>query len=102
MFEAAHDAHVLAIGVDSDQYDDLPGTIATSMVKRADVAVFDAIHAVVQGRFEPGTHSFGLAQEGVDYVHDGPHGALVPAAVKAKVALLRDRVVSGEVVVPSL
>src|SRR5580693_5358671 len=51
VFEAARDAHVLAIGVDSDEYDDLPGTVVTSMVKRADVAVFDAIRAVVEHRF---------------------------------------------------
>ncbi len=101
VFEAAHDAHVLAIGVDSDQYDELPGTVVTSMVKRADVAVFEAIAAVVRGRFEPGMRVFGLAEEGVDYVHEGPHGALLPDDVKAKVLGLRDEVVRGEILVPS-
>jgi basic membrane protein A and related proteins len=101
VFEAAHDAHVLAIGVDSDQYDELPGTIVTSMVKRADVAVFDAIRAVVEHRFVSGMRVFGLAEDGVDYVHDGPHGALLPEEVRARVELCRDEVVSGKVVVPS-
>jgi basic membrane protein A len=101
VFEAARDAHVLAIGVDSDQYDELPGTVVTSMVKRADVAVFEAIRAVVEGRFEPGMRVFGLAEDGVDYVHDGPHGALLPEAVKARARGLRDDVVAGRTAVPS-
>jgi len=102
VFEAAHDAHVLAIGVDSDQHDEMPGTVVTSMVKRADVAVFEAIRAVVEHRFEAGMRVFGLAEDGVDYVHEGPHGALVPDDVKAQILVLREQVVSGRVVVPSL
>jgi len=30
--------------VDSDQYDEAPGVVLTSMVKRVDTAVFDTIH----------------------------------------------------------
>jgi basic membrane protein A len=101
VFEAARDAHVLAIGVDSDQYDELPGTVVTSMVKRADVAVFEAIRAVVEGRFEAGMRVFGLAEDGVDYVHEGAHGALLPDDVKARILELRSEVVSRRVVVPS-
>ncbi len=102
VFEAAHDARVLAIGVDSDQYDELPGTVVTSMVKRADVAVFEAIRAVVEHRFEAGMRVFGLSEQGVDYVHEGPHGSLVPDDVKKKVLVLRDEVVAGQILVPSL
>jgi basic membrane protein A and related proteins len=101
VFEAAHDAHVLAIGVDSDQHDELPGTVVTSMVKRADVAVFESIRAVVLHRFQPGMRVFGLAEDGVDYVHEGPHGALLPEDVKARVKDLRDEVVLRRIVVPS-
>jgi basic membrane protein A len=101
VFEAAKDAQVLAIGVDSDQHDDMPGTVLTSMVKRADVAVFEAIRAAAEGRFEGGMRVFGLREDGVDYVHDGPHGALVPDAVKVEVAKLRAEVIAGRIVVPS-
>jgi basic membrane protein A len=101
VFEAAKDAHVFAIGVDADQYDEMPGTVLTSMVKRADVAVFEAIRAAALGRFEGGMRVFGLREDGVDYVHDGPHGALVPGDVQANVAKLRADVVAGRVVVPS-
>lgn len=101
VFEASRDAHVLAIGVDADQHDEMPGTIVTSMIKRADVAVFEAIRAASEGRFEGGMHVFGLREGGVDYVHEGEHAALLPDDVRARVARLRDDVARGNVVVLS-
>ncbi len=101
VFEAAADAHVLAIGVDADQHDEMPSAIVTSMIKRGDVAVFDVIKATVDGTFRGGMNVFGLAAGGVDYVHEGPHAAKIPDEVKAKVEALRADVVRGRVVVVS-
>jgi basic membrane protein A len=101
VFEAAADAKALAIGVDADQYDEMPGTVVTSMIKRADVAVFDTIQATLEGRFEGGMRIFGLAQDGVDFVHEGPHASGIPDDVKAKVEALRREVVAGKRVVPN-
>jgi basic membrane protein A and related proteins len=101
VFEGAREAHVLAIGVDSDQYDELPGTVVTSMVKRVDVAVYDAIRDAAAGRFGAGVRAFGLKEDGIDYVHEGPHAAMLPSDVKAKVAELRGEVVRHERTVPS-
>jgi basic membrane protein A and related proteins len=100
VFEAAHDAGCEAIGVDSDQYDEMPGTVVTSMVKRADVAVFDTIRAVSDGRFEAGMHVFGVADGAVDYVHEGPHAARLPSGVVARVEALRRQIASGSLHVP--
>ena len=101
VFEAAHDAHVWAIGVDADQFDEMPGTVVTSMIKRGDVAVFEVVREVVEGRFVGGEKVFGLAEDGVDYVHDGPHAAALPPAVKEQVEVLRRRVTSKQLGVPS-
>jgi basic membrane protein A and related proteins len=101
VFEAARDMGVKAIGVDADQHDEMPGTVITSMIKRGDVAVFDTIHAVAKGEFRSGLTSFGLAEEGVGYVDEGPHGAGIPPEVKARVAELRARVIRGEIAIPS-
>jgi basic membrane protein A len=101
VFEAAREMGVLAIGVDSDQHDEMPGTVVTSMIKRVDVAVYDTILAVAEGRFQSGVMSFGLAENGVGYVSDGPHAAGIPADVKARVAGLRDKVIRGEIKVPA-
>ncbi len=101
VFEAAREAGVWAIGVDADQYDEMPGTILTSMVKRGDVAVFGAIRSVLERRFEPGIHELGLRDGAIGYVRDGAHGAAIPDDVKRKVDALRDRIVSGAIHVPS-
>ena len=100
VFEASRDMGVKAIGVDSDQHDEMPGTVVTSMIKRGDVAVFDAIAEVTRGELRGGLRSFGLAEHAVGYVDQGPHGADVPPEVKARVAELEGRVVRGELKIP--
>ena len=100
VFEAAHDAGCQAIGVDSDQYEEMPDTVITSMVKRADVAVFDTIRAVTAGRFAAGMHVFGVADGAVDYVHEGPHAARLPSWVVARVEALRHQIASDSLDVP--
>jgi basic membrane protein A len=101
VFEGARQGRVLAIGVDADQFDDMPGVVVTSMVKRVDVAVFDAILAVRDGEFRGGLTSFGLAEDGVDWIHEGPHAADLPESVIREVQALRQRIVDREFVVPS-
>jgi len=101
VFEAAREGRAWAIGVDADQYDEMPGTVLTSMVKRSDVAVFDAIRAAVEGRFEAGVHELGLRDGAVGYVRDGAHAAAIPEDVKLRVDALKDEVVRGVIHVPS-
>ena len=101
VFEAAADAHALAIGVDADQYDEMPGTVVTSMIKRGDVAVYDIVKATIDGSFQGGMNVFGLKEAGVDYVHEGPHAVKIPDDVKAKVKALRADVVEKRIVVGS-
>jgi basic membrane protein A len=71
------------------------------MIKRGDVAVFDAIAQVTRGELRGGLRSFGLAEHGVGYVSEGPHGEEVPPEVKARVAELAGKVARGEIKVPS-
>ncbi|MCC6349306.1 MAG: BMP family ABC transporter substrate-binding protein [Candidatus Eisenbacteria bacterium] len=101
VFEAARALHKLAIGVDSDQYDEAPGAILTSMVKRVDTAVLETIRAAKENRFEGGVRTFGLADHGVTWVYDDRNKALIPDAVKARVDSLQARIVRGEIVVPT-
>ena len=101
VFEAAHDAHVMAIGVDADQHDEMPDTVVTSMVKRGDVAVFDTIRAALDRKFSGGMHVFGIKDGAIDYVHEGPHAEHIPEAVKREVDRLKADVVSGKIAVLS-
>jgi basic membrane protein A len=101
VFEAARDLHVLAIGVDADQYDEAPTAVLTSMIKRGDVAVFDAIAAAKKRELEPGMLVLGVKEGGLDYVHEGPHAALIRPEVVAKVEALRQEIANGAISVPS-
>ena len=94
VYQAAKDAGKLAIGVDSNQNHLQPGTMLTSMVKRVDVAVYNAFKAV-----KPGVTSLGLAEGGVDYALDQHNAKLVPPALKARVDAVKADIISGKVTV---
>ena len=70
-FEAAVEADRLAIGVDSDQYltadEDQQKCILTSMLKRVDIAVYNAIRDFVDGSLEGGIVNNDLKTGGIDY-----------------------------------
>ena len=101
VFQAAKELDKLAIGCDSDQYQEAPGHVLTSMVKGVDVAVFDVIESVKEGRFSTGKRVFGLAENGVGIVYDDNNKAMIPGEVYAKVTALRDEIVAGKIQVPS-
>src|SRR6185436_9347606 len=62
VYQAAKDAKKFAIGVDSNQNHIQPGTMLTSMVKRVDVAVYEAAKS-----HRAGVVNLGLKENGVDY-----------------------------------
>ena len=101
VFEAARELKKLAIGVDSDQYDEAPGVVLTSMVKRVDTAVFDTIKETKDGQWRNGVRDFGLAEHGVTWVYDDRNKALIPDAVKARVDSLQALIVAGTLRVPT-
>ena len=101
VFEAAREKDRLAIGVDSDQNDEAPGHILTSMVKRVDVAVFDTIRDVLEGRWSGGVKVFGLAEGGVTWVYDDRNRALIADPARATVDSLRAEIIAGRIVAPT-
>ena len=56
------DRKVWAIGADLDQDDLAPGRVLVSILKRIDVAVFEAVRDVKAGRFRPGHRWIGIAE----------------------------------------
>ena len=100
VFEAAREFDGLAIGVDSDQYEEAPGYILTSMIKDVDVAVFDTIERVLNGDFQGGVREFGLAEDGVRIVRDDNNRNLLPDTVWQRVVSLRDSIAAGHIRVP--
>jgi basic membrane protein A len=61
VFAAATQEEKYAIGVDSDQDGDAPGTVIVSVMKRVDQTTFNLIEAAQAGKFESGFVAAGLA-----------------------------------------
>jgi basic membrane protein A and related proteins len=101
VFQAAKELDKLAIGVDSDQAREAPGHVLTSMVKSVDVAVFDTIKGVKDGKFTPGKKVFGLAEQGVGLIYDEVNKPLIPEDTYKKVMELKDQIVAGSISVPA-
>jgi basic membrane protein A len=103
LFTAAVKADKLAIGVDSDQYllvsEEQKPHVLTSMIKRVDTAVFDAIVAANDGTFEGGAAiEFGLAEEGVGYSTSNEE--LMTSEIVDQLEELKQQIINGEIEVP--
>ena len=92
VYQAAKDGGKLAIGVDSNQNHIQPGTMLTSMVKRVDVAVYNAFKGV-----KPGVATLGLKEGGVDVAMDTNNAKLVTADMSKRVDAARADIVSGKI-----
>jgi basic membrane protein A len=93
VYQAAKDAGRLAIGVDSNQNHLHPGTMLTSMVKRVDVAVYNAFKGTKGGT----VNNLGLKEGGVDYALDEHNARLVSADMKAKVDAAKADIIAGRI-----
>jgi basic membrane protein A len=99
VLQTAADEGILSIGVDSNQNYLHPGKVLTSMLKRVDVAVYDALVAGVN--LETGVFAWGLAQNGVGYALDENNAPLVSDEMKAAVDDARQKIIDGEIEVAS-
>ncbi|PID66190.1 MAG: BMP family ABC transporter substrate-binding protein [Gammaproteobacteria bacterium] len=98
VYQAAKDAGVYAIGVDSNQNHLHPGTMLTSMVKRVDVAVEKAFKDGASGeKFATGVQSLGLKENGVDWALDKYNRDLVTAEMEAKIKDIRAAIIKGDI-----
>jgi basic membrane protein A and related proteins len=86
------------IWVDTDGYEstEFGPLMFTSILKQMDVAVFDAIQAVVDGTFEGGDYVGTLENEGVDIAPFHDFEDEVPDEVKTTLDELREQIISGE------
>ena len=96
VLQAAADAGIMGIGVDTNQNWMHPGNMLTSMLKRLDLTIFEQAEKTAAGTFEPGIHILGLAEGMVGYAtEDGQVSAEMEAAVQAASA----DIVSGSLAV---
>lgn len=85
----------LGIGVDSNQNHLHPGAVLTSMVKRVDVAVHQALRSAADGTWAAGTTVLGLKEGGVGVVIDEHNRQLITPALEAAMKKATDDIVAG-------
>jgi|TARA_B110000238_G_scaffold89416_1_gene98211 basic membrane protein A len=99
VLQAAADAGILGIGVDSNQNWMQPGSVLTSMLKRVDVGVFNAFNDARNDSFTGGTVVMGVAEDGVGYSLDEHNAPLITAEMQTAVDAARAGIISGEITV---
>jgi basic membrane protein A len=92
---SAGEANRFVIGVDSNQNAVKPGFVLTSMVKRVDNAVYDAVKETLEHRFVGGFHVFGLDKDGVAYAMDKNNEKLIPGDVILRVEEAKKNIIGG-------
>ncbi|MEM9395088.1 MAG: BMP family ABC transporter substrate-binding protein [Pseudomonadota bacterium] len=99
VLQAAADEGILSIGVDSNQNHLHPGSVLTSMLKRVDVAVYNALTAGAD--LETGQLSLSLADDGVGYAVDENNEALLTEEMISEVEDAKAAIISGDIEVTS-
>ena len=97
VLQAAKDEGILSIGVDSNQNHLQPGSVLTSMLKRVDVAVYNAFKEGTD--MAPGINVLDLKAGGVGYAMDENNAALVTAEMQAAVDAASAKIIAGEIAV---
>lgn len=101
VIKAAEEAQKFAIGVDSDQDSVSPGRVLTSMMKRVDVAIFNSIKDLKEGKFSSGTTVYDLKAGGVGLSPMTHTQDRVGAANMKLLKEIEGKIVSGEIKVPT-
>ncbi|MEE3360624.1 MAG: BMP family ABC transporter substrate-binding protein [Pseudomonadota bacterium] len=100
VLQTAADEGIKSIGVDSNQNHMHPGSVLTSMLKRVDNAVFEAMSGGAD--LETGTFlTLGLAEDGVGYAVDENNAELISDDMIAAVEDAKAKIISGELEVVS-
>ena len=97
VLQTAADEGKYSIGVDSNQNYLHPGSVLTSMIKRVDLAVYNAMKDTQDGKFTPGLVALGVAEDGVGYAIDEHNASLITDEMKAAVEKAKADIASGAI-----
>ena len=96
VLQTAADGGKYSIGVDSNQNYLHPGSVLTSMLKRVDVAVYNAFKGAQDGSWAAGAQSLGLAEDGVGYAIDEHNEAAISDDMKATIEEAKAKIIAGK------
>ncbi|SLN15075.1 Membrane lipoprotein TmpC precursor [Roseivivax jejudonensis] len=95
VLQTAADEDILSIGVDSNQNHLHPGQVLTSMLKRVDVATYEAMQAGED--LDTGTERLTLEDNGVGYALDENNRELISDEMQERVDEARQAIIDGEI-----
>ncbi|HHX92481.1 MAG TPA: BMP family ABC transporter substrate-binding protein [Clostridiales bacterium] len=97
LIQAADEQGFWAIGVDQDQSSLAPDHVLCSMIKRVDVAVYDAIKLVLEDSFTGNDIKYALSADGVGISDNAGN---VPEDIMEQVEAWKAKIVAGDFAVP--
>jgi len=97
VLQTAADNKKLSIGVDSNQNHLHPGSVLTSMVKRVDLAVYNAFNDTKNDKFTPGVLALGIKEDGVAAAMDDNNKPLITAEMQAALDKAKADIIAGTV-----
>ena len=97
ILQAAKDRGKLGIGVDSNQNHLHPGNMLTSMLKRVDLATYNAFTSARAGKWQAGVVTLGLAEDGVGWALDDNNHSMITPEMKKAADQARAEIVGGKI-----
>ncbi|MBP2463095.1 basic membrane protein A [Rhizobium sp. PvP014] len=97
VLQTAADNKKFSIGVDSNQNHLHPGSVLTSMVKRVDLAVYNAYKDLKDDKFTAGIQSLGVKEDGVSAAIDDSNKSLITPEMQAAVDKAKADIIAGTV-----
>jgi basic membrane protein A and related proteins len=97
VLQTAADNKKFSIGVDSNQNHLHPGSVLTSMVKRVDLAVYNAYKDTADDKFTAGVQANGIKEDGVTAAIDDNNKSLITPEMQAAVDKAKADIVAGTV-----
>jgi basic membrane protein A len=97
VLQTAADNKKFSIGVDSNQNHLHPGSVLTSMVKRVDLAVYNAYKDLKDDKFTAGIQSLGVKEDGVSAAIDESNKSLITPEMQAAVDKAKADIIAGTV-----
>ncbi|TDK35491.1 BMP family ABC transporter substrate-binding protein [Rhizobium deserti] len=97
VLQTAADNKKMSIGVDSNQNYVHPGSVLTSMVKRVDLAVYNAFKDTKDDKFTAGITALGVKEDGVAYAIDDNNKSLITEDMKKAVEKAKADIIAGTV-----
>jgi basic membrane protein A and related proteins len=97
VLQTAADNKKFSIGVDSNQNHLHPGSVLTSMVKRVDLAVYNAYKDTAEDKFTAGVQANGIKEDGVTAAIDDNNKSLITPEMQAAVDKAKADIIAGTV-----